>query len=170
MAFKLNKDNFNFGEGTRGYNSPNKIVKHLGKAIPGLNAAVIGYEVYKHATRDKTIKKLSDYDWHGNKKVEAIFRSRFPEKYKEAQRLEKEYQEKQNPDKNVAENIKDNKAGNKNLNKNNKTTKLTGYDKAYKNRDMKVYGNMSKAEYIKEAKRQKAVYDKTGKWDVKKNY
>ncbi len=51
-----------------------------------------------------------------------------------------------------------------------KTAKLTGYDKAYKNRDMKTYGKMSKAEYIKEAKRQKAVYDKTGKWDVKKNY
>ena len=51
--------------------------------------------------------------------------------------------------------------------KNNKT-KSTSYDKAYKNRDMKTYGKMSKAEYIKEAKRQKAIYDKTGKWDVKK--
>ena len=51
--------------------------------------------------------------------------------------------------------------------KNNKS-KSTSYDKAYKNRDMKTYGKMSKAEYIKEAKRQKAIYDKTGKWDVKK--
>ena len=48
-----------------------------------------------------------------------------------------------------------------------KTTKRTSYDTAYKNRDMKTYGKMSKADYIKEAKRQNAS-KKAGKgWDVK---
>ena len=48
-----------------------------------------------------------------------------------------------------------------------KTTKKTSYDAAYKNRDMKTYGKMDKATYIKEAKRQNAS-KKAGKgWDVK---
>ena len=41
------------------------------------------------------------------------------------------------------------------------------YEEAYKDRDMSTYGDMSQEEYTKEAKRQKAIYDKTGKWDVK---
>ena len=46
-------------------------------------------------------------------------------------------------------------------------TKKVSYDTAYKNRDQKTYGNMTKAEYIKEAKRQNAS-KKAGKgWDVK---
>ena len=44
------------------------------------------------------------------------------------------------------------------------------YDQAYKDRDKKVYGGMDKSSYIKEAKRQKAVHKKTGKWDVKSSY
>ena len=46
--------------------------------------------------------------------------------------------------------------------------KSTSYSDAYKKRDKKVYGNMSEAEYTKEAKRQKAQYKKTGKWDAPK--
>lgn len=42
------------------------------------------------------------------------------------------------------------------------------YDMAYKNRDMKTYGGMSKAEYIKEAKRQTKSFKSTGKWDAPK--
>ena len=46
-------------------------------------------------------------------------------------------------------------------------TKKVSYDTAYKNRDMKTYGKMDKATYIKEAKRQNAS-KKAGKgWDVK---
>lgn len=41
------------------------------------------------------------------------------------------------------------------------------YADAYKKRDMKTYGNLTQAEYTAEAKRQKAHYDKTGKWDYK---
>lgn len=45
--------------------------------------------------------------------------------------------------------------------------KKVSYDTAYKNRDMKTYGKMDKATYIKEAKRQNAS-KKAGKgWDVK---
>jgi hypothetical protein len=54
-----------------------------------------------------------------------------------------------------------------------KTTpkKSKSYDQAYKDRDQKVYGaDMDKDTYIKEAKRQKAVHAKTGKWDVKDSY
>ena len=43
----------------------------------------------------------------------------------------------------------------------------TSWDQAYYNRDKDVYGNMDKETYIKEAKRQKKVHEKTGKWDVK---
>lgn len=42
------------------------------------------------------------------------------------------------------------------------------YDMAYKNRDMKTYGGMSKADYIKEAKRQTKSFKNTGKWDAAK--
>lgn len=42
------------------------------------------------------------------------------------------------------------------------------YDMAYKNRDMKTYGGMSKAEYIKEAKRQTKSFKGTGSFDVPK--
>ena len=46
-------------------------------------------------------------------------------------------------------------------------------DYMYKNRDMKIYGGLNKADYIKEAKRQKAVKDskvlkKGGTYDVPK--
>ena len=41
------------------------------------------------------------------------------------------------------------------------------YEQAYKDRDMKTYGKLTQEEYIKEAKRQKAEFDKTGKWDYK---
>ena len=39
------------------------------------------------------------------------------------------------------------------------------YAEAYKTRDMSTYGDLTESEYITEAKRQKAIYDKTGKWD-----
>jgi len=52
------------------------------------------------------------------------------------------------------------------------------FKQAYKDRDMKVYGDMNEADYIKEAKRQKVIHEKTapkgdpkgGKWDVKESY
>ena len=43
------------------------------------------------------------------------------------------------------------------------------YKQAYQRRG-KLYKDMSEADYIKEAKRQKAQFKKTGKWDVKKSY
>ena len=43
------------------------------------------------------------------------------------------------------------------------------YKQAYQKRG-KLYKDMSEADYIKEAKRQKAQFKKTGKWDVKKSY
>ena len=49
------------------------------------------------------------------------------------------------------------------------TKKKKSYDKAFEDRG-KRYKNMDKASYIKEAKRQNAVYKKTGKWDVKDSY
>ena len=45
--------------------------------------------------------------------------------------------------------------------------KSKSYAQAYKDRDMKTYGKLSLDEYTKEAKRQKAVHAKTGKWDYK---
>lgn len=42
------------------------------------------------------------------------------------------------------------------------------YDMAYKNRDMKTYGGMNKAEYIKESKRQTKSFESTGKFDAPK--
>lgn len=42
------------------------------------------------------------------------------------------------------------------------------YDMAYKNRDMKTYGKMSKSEYIAEAKRQTKSFESTGKWGAPK--
>ena len=42
------------------------------------------------------------------------------------------------------------------------------YDMAYKNRNMKTYGKMSKSEYIAEAKRQTKSFKSTGKWDAPK--
>lgn len=42
------------------------------------------------------------------------------------------------------------------------------YDMAYKNRDMKTYGKMSKSEYIAEAKRQTKSFKDTGKWNAPK--
>lgn len=44
----------------------------------------------------------------------------------------------------------------------------SSYDAAYKKRDRKVYGEMSKAEYIKEAKRQTKSFESTGKFDAPK--
>jgi len=41
------------------------------------------------------------------------------------------------------------------------------WKEAYQTRDMDTYGDMSESEYIAEAKRQKEVHSKTGKWDVK---
>ena len=49
------------------------------------------------------------------------------------------------------------------------TKKKKSYDQAFEDRG-KRYKNMDKASYITEAKRQNAVYKKTGKWDVKDNY
>ena len=46
--------------------------------------------------------------------------------------------------------------------------KKVSYDKAYQNRDRKVYGDMSKAQYIKEAKRQTKSFTETGSFDVPK--
>lgn len=42
------------------------------------------------------------------------------------------------------------------------------YDMAYKNRDMKTYGGMNKAEYINESKRQTKSFESTGKFDAPK--
>ena len=39
------------------------------------------------------------------------------------------------------------------------------YEEAYKTRDMSTYGDLSQEEYTAEAKRQKAIYERTGKWD-----
>jgi len=44
----------------------------------------------------------------------------------------------------------------------------SSYDAAYKKRDRKVYGEMSKSEYIKEAKRQTKSFESTGKFDAPK--
>jgi len=44
----------------------------------------------------------------------------------------------------------------------------SSYDAAYKKRDRKVYGEMSKAEYVKEAKRQTKSFESTGKFDAPK--
>ncbi len=44
----------------------------------------------------------------------------------------------------------------------------SSYDRAYEKRDRKVYGEMSKAEYIKEAKRQTKSFESTGKFDAPK--
>ena len=41
------------------------------------------------------------------------------------------------------------------------------FDKAFEKRDMDMYGDMDKETYIKEAKRQKQSFEKTGDWDVK---
>ena len=40
------------------------------------------------------------------------------------------------------------------------------YAEAYKTRDMKTYGNLTQAEYTKEAKRQSAHFKQHGKWDA----
>ena len=44
----------------------------------------------------------------------------------------------------------------------------SSYDRAYEKRDRKVYGEMSKPEYIKEAKRQTKSFESTGKFDAPK--
>jgi len=44
----------------------------------------------------------------------------------------------------------------------------SSYNRAYEKRDKKVYGEMSKAEYIKEAKKQTKSFESTGKFDVPK--
>lgn len=44
----------------------------------------------------------------------------------------------------------------------------SSYDDAYKKRDRKVYGEMSKAEYIKEAKKQTKSFESTGKFNAPK--
>ena len=49
-----------------------------------------------------------------------------------------------------------------------KSSMKKSYKEAYKSRDMKTYGSMSEAEYIKEAKRQSKSYKETGKWDAPK--
>lgn len=61
--------------------------------------------------------------------------------------------------------------GDNNNNNTEETTvtppKTTGksWDQAYQDRDRKVYGHLSKSDYIKEGKRQKDIHAKTGKWD-----
>lgn len=52
-------------------------------------------------------------------------------------------------------------------NKNKAGALQKSYEEAYKGRDMKTYGDLSQEEYTKEAKRQKDIYAKTGKWDYK---
>ena len=42
MAFKLNKGKFNFGEGTKGYGSPNKIKNVLSKVVGGPAGVALG--------------------------------------------------------------------------------------------------------------------------------
>ena len=44
----------------------------------------------------------------------------------------------------------------------------SSYDDAYKKRDRKVYGEMSKAQYIKEAKKQTKSFESTGKFNAPK--
>jgi len=44
----------------------------------------------------------------------------------------------------------------------------SSYDAAYKKRDRKVYGEMSKAQYVKEAKKQTKSFESTGKFDAPK--
>ena len=44
----------------------------------------------------------------------------------------------------------------------------SSYDDAYKKRNKKVYGEMSKSQFIKESKRQTKVFKETGKWDAPK--
>lgn len=46
--------------------------------------------------------------------------------------------------------------------------KTKSYDQAYKTRDMSTYGNLSKSEYIQEAKRQLASKTFTGGYDAPK--
>lgn len=42
------------------------------------------------------------------------------------------------------------------------------YDKAYQNRDRKLYGDMTKAQFIKESKRQTKSFEETGSFDIPK--
>jgi len=44
--------------------------------------------------------------------------------------------------------------------------KKKSYDDAWKSRDMKTYGDLSKQEYFNEAARQNSVKSSTGKWDA----
>lgn len=44
--------------------------------------------------------------------------------------------------------------------------KKKSYDEAFKSRDMKTYGDLSKQEYVNEAARQNSVKSSTGKWDA----
>ena len=175
MAYK--QKGINFGDGTGSNSSPNKLQWTI--ALEGYHKA---WEAHQQKKRNREeakntsemIERVSSKDYVAPSDAssnmvqvwdENLGRKRWvhnPEAYKEQQ--QKEIKEKQKAT-NVTENIKNNKAENKTS---NNKTKSTSYDKAYKNRDIKTYGKMSKAEYIKEAKRQKAIYDKTGKWDVKK--
>ena len=166
MAFKLNKDKFNFGEGTG--SSPQKLLKNpftvtkTGKikfqnpfginkddhwAVAGLKdnlgtlMLVPAYEVYKQGR-----------DMHNTFSQLGILPSSKVNTYKAP----------------TVETKSKNEVVTKPKTK-QKTSK-TSFDKAYKNRDMNIYGNMSKSEYIKEAKRQKTLHGKTGKWDIKKSY
>ena len=168
MPFKLNKDNFNFGEGTN--SSPNKILQVLGpiageyireKSPIGLGPLMDPQKTmhFTKAQMEKYAKKYFEKKYP-NKNIEIKFDDRKSFLKPEIKITNKKIDNEEV----LAEGLAD-KTQTKV--KNNKT-KSTSYDKAYKNRDMKTYGNMSKAEYIKEAKRQKAIYDKTGKWDVKK--
>ena len=59
-------------------------------------------------------------------------------------------------------------AANTNVKKEVKEKPKRTYSEAYKKRDKKIYGNLTEAEYTKEAKRQSASHKKTGKWDAPK--
>jgi len=158
MGFKLNKDNFDFGEGTN--SSPNKILQVLGpiageyireKSPIGLGPLMDPQKTmqFTKAQMEKYAKKYLEKKLP-NKNIEIKFDDR-----KSFFKPEIKITNKSKPETSSSKQAKN-------------KIKSTSYDKAYKNRDMKTYGKMSKAEYIKEAKRQKAIYDKTGKWDVKK--
>jgi hypothetical protein len=158
MPFKLNKDNFDFGEGTN--SSPNKILQVLGpiageyireKSPIGLGPLMDPLKTmhFTKAQMEKYAKKYFEKKYP-NKNIEIKFGAQIPT-FKPEIKI---------TNKSKPETSRSTQTKNK--------VKSTSYDEAYKNRDMKTYGKMSKAEYIKEAKRQKAIYDKTGKLDVKK--
>ena len=154
MAFKLNKDKFNFGEGTG--SSPNKIIPAVVGAIGLADLAYEGYKAYKKY-KNKGIeklsqKKLSDY----SPKVQRIMQARFPEAYaklkkkeemenKKREELEKPMREKLDSMNIQKVDEKGNRLPSKKIvNNNNKTTKKTHSTNM---KDFKIGSAARKAEY-----------------------